>query len=107
MDIGFNELQDRLDKAKALHARLGGLLDVPAKQKKVQEMELAAADPGFWSDTRKAKAQNKALDLLKKELAEWTGTGKAVEDAGAHLELAVEAQEQSEIKEVAAALSSA
>jgi peptide chain release factor 2 len=107
MELSFKELQDRLGEAKARHFRLGSLLDVPAKQRQVAELERAAGDPGFWADTLRAKHQNKTLDILKKELAEWSGLGKALEDAGAHLELAVEAQDAGELGEVSSALSAA
>ena len=106
MDIGFNEVKLRLDKASSLYKRLGDLLDVDAKMKEVARMEAEAGDPGFWSDTRKAKAHAKQLDILKKELTEYRASGKALDDATAHYELALEAGDEGELKEIVPALAS-
>ena len=106
MVFNFGEIKNRLDGARSAQARISKLMDVPTKKAEVEDLERQSTEPGFWTDTRKAKTHSKRLDLLKKELSEFAAAGKALDDAFAHFELAHEAGDEGELKEVSEALES-
>jgi peptide chain release factor 2 len=97
----FKETGDKIDELRAFHGKLGKLLDVPKLTKEVEKRESEAADPAFWSDSKKAKKASKELNALKKKLSMWQKADKHLEDLKTHLELAQEVDDQGELKEVA------
>lgn len=99
-DPTFNEIADRLGKIREQWLRIGKVLDIPAKKKDVEKREAEAADPSFWTDSTKAKARSKELNDLKKTVGDYGKLGQAMEDLQAHLDLAQEAQDLAELKEI-------
>ncbi len=96
----FKETADKIEDLKAFHARLGKLLDVAKLSKDIEKREAEAADPSFWSDSIKAKKASKELDELKKKLGLWRKAERSIDDLAAHLELASEADDQGELREL-------
>jgi protein subunit release factor A len=96
----FKETADQIDAAAAFLSRIGKVMDVPKLKKEVEKGEEESAHPAFWTDGASARKKSKSLNDLKKAVNEWENTGRALEDLRAHLELASEADDQGELKEV-------
>jgi peptide chain release factor 2 len=96
----FSEVATRLGEEKRLLQTLGKLLDIPKREKDIAAREAETGQPQFWADSSAAKKKSKELNALKKVLAEWQKASKAIDDLSAHFELAQEAQDPGELKEV-------
>ncbi len=102
----FNEIAAKLEEQQSFLERLAKLLDIPKRKHDNSEREAEAGQPSFWIDSSKAKKKSKELNDLKKLLGEWQKAEKSLEDLKAHFELASEAQDQAEFKEVEKGLES-
>ncbi|MDE1975909.1 MAG: peptide chain release factor 2 [Elusimicrobia bacterium] len=100
----FRETADKIRELRDLHAKLGKILDVPKRRAEISARETEAAKPEFWADSAAAKKKSKELDALKKTLSRWDKAGRAVEDLETHWQLADEAQDAGELKDILAAL---
>jgi peptide chain release factor 2 len=96
----YNETEAKLQEQKAFLERLSKLLDIPKRQKDIDAREAETGQASFWADSSAAKKKSKELNELKKVLGVWQKAHKSVEDLSAHFELAHEAQDQAELKEV-------
>jgi len=103
----FAETTAKVDEMSALLGKVAKLLDLSKLRKEIDARETEASGAAFWADSVKAKKKSKELNDLKKTLAEYEKTQKAVDDLRAHCELAVEAQDEGELKEVAKGLADA
>ncbi len=97
----FTETAGKIDEVRATLEKVARLLDLNKLKKDIAAREAEAGDPAFWTDTAKAKKKPKELNDLKKALSEYEKAVSAVDDLKAHCELASEAQDEAEIKEVA------
>ena len=97
----FTETAGKIDEVRATLDKIARLLDLNKLKKDIAAREAEAGDPAFWADTAKAKKKSKELNDLKKALSEYEKAVAAVDDLKAHCELASEAQDEAEIKEVA------
>ena len=97
----FAETTAKIEEMQTLLARVAKLLDLPKLRKDVETREAEASDASFWADSIKAKKKSKELNDLKKLLAEYEKTRGTIDDLKAHCELASEAKDEGEIKEVA------
>src|SRR5262245_61478440 len=100
----FNEAADRLSKLQEQWQRIGKVLDIASKKKDLEKREAEAADPSFWTDSAKAKSRSKELNDLKKTVSDFEKLGRELDDLSAYIELAQEAEDLSELKEVQAGL---
>lgn len=82
----------------------GGFFDLPKKKDIVARLEQESANPNFWQDAQKAKAMMRDLDAAKQSIKTWNDLRSRLQDLAAHLELAEEAKDESEEKEVATGL---
>jgi peptide chain release factor 2 len=96
----FKETGDRLESAKAALAKLAKLMDPAKLRSEADAREAETADPSFWADSVKAKKKSKELNDLKKKLSEYDKAKTGLDDLKAHFELAEEAQDAAELKEV-------
>src|SRR5579859_3393357 len=103
----FAETASKIDEMGALLAKVAKLLDLPKLRKEIEAREAEAGEASFWADSAKAKKKSKELNDLKKTLAEYQGAARAIEDLKAHAELAAEAQDEGELKEVAKGIAEA
>jgi peptide chain release factor 2 len=103
----YKETKEKLQQARARLEEIGGNLDVVSKRKAAAAMEQEAGEPGFWTDTARAKKKTKELDALKKELSEYDGLQRRLSDVDAHLDLAQEAGDEGEMAEAAKSLQTA
>lgn len=78
----------------------GGFFDVPKKRELIKELEAQSSAPDFWNDPQKARPVMRALDGAKGTVELWTKLHQHVQDVGAHLDLAEEAKDETEEKEV-------
>ncbi|MFA6093101.1 MAG: peptide chain release factor 2 [Elusimicrobiota bacterium] len=99
-DPSFRETQQALlsDKEKLLS--LGKLLRIETKREELGKREAQAADPSFWTDSGKAQKLSKELNDLKKTVKEYDDALRSADDLQTHLELALEAEDLSELDEV-------
>ncbi|MBI3551789.1 MAG: peptide chain release factor 2 [Elusimicrobia bacterium] len=96
----FNDIETKLRESKDFLERLSRLLDVSKRAKDIAAREAEAAQPAFWADSAAAKKKSKELNDLKKVLGVWQKAKKNLDDLSAHFELAHEARDRGELKEV-------
>src|SRR5437660_616669 len=96
----FNDVESKLRESKAFLERLSKLLDVAKREKDIAAREAEAGQASFWSDSSAAKKKSKELNDLKKVLGVWQKAQKTLDDLAAHFELAQEAKDQGELREV-------
>ncbi|HAH07508.1 MAG TPA: peptide chain release factor 2 [Elusimicrobia bacterium] len=99
-DPQFRETQAALEAHRSKVSDLGKLLQIDAKRKDLERREAEAGSPEFWADPQKAQKLSKELNDLKKLVQAYGGAERSVCDLGAHLELALEAEDLGELKEV-------
>ncbi len=99
-DPQFREAQESLAQIRSKLESVGKLLDIPKKREEAAKREAAAADPSFWADSLKAKKLSKELNDLKKAVKEFDDATRVLGDLQAHLDLALEAEDIGELKEV-------
>ncbi len=71
------------------------VFDLAGKEKAIAEMELEAAQPGFWDDTRQARRKMQVLGRTKDTVATWQGLRSQTHSLKELTELAMEEQDQS------------
>ncbi|MBI5245472.1 MAG: peptide chain release factor 2 [Elusimicrobia bacterium] len=96
----FRETQQALESNKQKLSDIGRLLGIGARREELKRREAEAASPAFWADSQKARKLSKELNDLKKVVQEYGDAERSVGDLTAHLELALEAEELSELKDV-------
>jgi peptide chain release factor 2 len=70
--------------------RFWSVFDLPAKEKRIAELEAAAGAPGLWSDSSRAQQVMKELTALKEEVSTWGDLRRQGRDAADLLDLASE-----------------
>jgi peptide chain release factor 2 len=103
--LSYNEAKAKLEAIRKQLAVLGPTLGVEQKRKAISELEREAGEPSFWTDSVKAKAKTKELDLLKKEVSGFDAVRSKTDDVDAHLDLAHEASDEKELAEAASGIS--
>ena len=101
----FKETADKISESQAFLARVGKMIDVPKLKADISAREAESGQASFWADSSRAKKKSKELNDLKKLLGEWEKAGRTLEDLKAHLDLAEEAADAGELKEVEKGLS--
>ena len=97
----FAEVASKIEALRSDLEKVGRLIEPAKLRRDIDAREAEASDPAFWADSSKAKKKSKELNDLKKSLAEYEKAERSVSDLAAHCELAAEAQDEAEIKEVA------
>ena len=85
---------------------MGGFFDISGKKEVVKELEKQSSAPTFWQDSQTAKKIMRKLDSAKGDVELWSSLHKSLDDLSAHLELALEANDPKEEKEVSNGLAS-
>jgi len=78
----------------------GGFFDVSGKEESVPPLELKASNPDFWNDSASARKIMKEISTLKSTVDNWNKINLTWEDLNAHFELAQEANDENELKEI-------
>jgi peptide chain release factor 2 len=84
----------------------GGIFDVEAKKKRLQEIDLAAQNPDLWNRPQEMQKLNKEKTFLEKAVQEWVSFESRVSDAEVLLEMSMDAQDESTFSEAKAEVKS-
>lgn len=74
---------------------LGGIFDLPTKQKELEELEKEAMDSNFWNNSQRIQTVNQRISTLKDEMGEFDKLHNTVDDLKVLLELAIEEDDSS------------
>ena len=96
----FQETKGQIENLKDWLLNLEKLVEPQKLKSEISHREAEASQPSFWSDSGRAKKKSKELNDLKKKLEEFLSLKRDLEDIQAHLDLAYEAQDQAEFKEI-------
>ncbi|OGR81954.1 MAG: peptide chain release factor 2 [Elusimicrobia bacterium RIFCSPHIGHO2_02_FULL_57_9] len=96
----FNEAEQKIEESRAFLGRIAKMIDIPKLKKDIVARETEAGEPSFWADSSKAKKKSKELNELKKLLEQWQTMEGSLDDLKAHLDLAAEAGDAGELKEI-------
>jgi peptide chain release factor 2 len=75
----MQDIKQKIDEISSRLEKLIGVIGLPEKKKKIEELEETAAEPTLWSDPNNAKAVTQELSDLKKEVEEITELADTVE----------------------------
>lgn len=78
----------------------GGIFDIDAKLKRLEELDQAAQNPAFWNDHQQMQKLNQEKIFLEKSIADFQSLIQRIDDALVLLEMAVEAEDEDSFKEV-------
>ncbi|MCB4755666.1 MAG: peptide chain release factor 2 [Elusimicrobia bacterium] len=95
------ELREKLERLAKKIDDMGRFLDVAHKKDIVKELEQKTAADGFWNDTLAARKVMQELDAAKEAIQTWNELQQTHQDLNAHLDLAEEANDLEEEKDVA------
>ena len=84
---------------------LGGIFDLPTKQKELEELEKEAMDSNFWNNSQRVQTVNQRISTLKDEMSEFDKLHNTVDDLKVLLELAIEEDDSSMEAEIQNGLS--
>ena len=104
MEPVFEETARRLQAAHGQLGQIAHILDLPKLRRDLADREAEASAPAFWQDSSLAKKKSKELNDRKKLLGRYEQARRSIEDLQAHLDLAREAGDPGELKEVARGL---
>ena len=71
------------------------VFDLAGKEKAITEMELEAAQPGFWDDNQQARRKMQALGRVKDTVTTWQGLQSQTQSLKELTELAIAEEDQS------------
>ena len=69
---------------------LGGIFDLPTKQKELEDLEKEAMASDFWNNSQRVQTVNQGIAKLKDEISEFEKLQNTVDDLKVLLELAIE-----------------
>ncbi|RMG66362.1 MAG: peptide chain release factor 2 [Calditrichaeota bacterium] len=76
----------------------GGFFEIPRLESEIAELEKKSADPTLWENPEQAQRILKSLNDKKEKLQSWREAWQQVQDARLMLELAQEAEDAEELK---------
>ncbi len=84
---------------------LGGIFDLPTKQKELEDLEKEAMASDFWNNSQRVQTVNQGIAKLKDEISEFEKLQNTVDDLKVLLELAIEEDDSSLESEIQTGLS--
>ncbi len=96
----FQETKGQIENLKDWLSNLERLVEPQKLKSEISQREAEASQPSFWADSTLAKKKSKELNDLKKKLEEFLSLKRDLEDIQVHLDLAHEARDQAELKEI-------
>lgn len=96
-NIEFNDVDTKITEMETRVAKIGQIVNVPAKTAEIAALEQKTADPAFWNDNQAAQAVTRQLDGLKTAVSSYQNLAKQVADARAWYDLCKEMQDQTEL----------
>ena len=79
---------------------LGGIFDLPVKQKELEDLEKEAMESDFWNNSQRVQTVNQRISTLKDEIGEFEKLQNSVDDLKVLLELAIEEDDSSYESEI-------
>ncbi|HZV12264.1 MAG TPA: PCRF domain-containing protein, partial [Candidatus Kapabacteria bacterium] len=80
------------------------MFDLDGKQKKITELEAAAAEPTFWDDAKAAQSVMQQISAAKETVADYNALFSGADDVELLMDMATEANELGYTKEIEAEL---
>lgn len=80
----------------------GGIFDIDAKLKRLEELDQASQNPEVWNDHQQMQKLNQEKIFLEKSISDYQSLIQRIDDAIVLLEMAVEAEDEDSFKEVKA-----
>ncbi len=77
----------------------GTVFEIPKKEKEIEELEKKSTAPDFWNDNEKAQLTMRDLATRREWVSAWKNLDRKRQDAGAMLDLAEEANDESVYRE--------
>lgn len=99
-NIEFNDVDTKITEMETRVAKIGQIVNVPAKTAEIAALEQKTADPAFWNDNQAAQAVTRQLDGLKTAVSSYQNLAKQVADARAWYDLCKEMQDQTELAQL-------
>ena len=96
-NIEFNDVDTKITEMETRVAKIGQIVNVPAKTAEIAALEQKTADPAFWNDNQAAQAVTRQLDGLKTAVSSYQNLAKQVADARAWYDLCKEMQDETEL----------
>lgn len=103
-NIEFNDVETQIASLEARVAKIGEIVNVPAKTQEIASLEKRTAAPDFWNDNQAAQALTRQLDGLKTAVESYQALAKQVADARALYDLCKEMQDVAELQNLYASL---
>ena len=103
-NIEFKDIEQQLESLAERVAKIETIDDISGKTARLAELEKTAADPSFWSDTKKAKEVCRQIDFLKTSIRTFHALSKKMDDDKALFELCKEMQDENELAALAVSL---
>lgn len=75
-------------------AIFGGIFDLDAKKRRLEELAMSAENPAIWNDPDRMQKLNKERSFLEKAIREYEGFSQRVADAQVLIEMATEASDE-------------
>ncbi len=85
-----------------MQANSGGIFDIPAKKKRLEELVMSSENPAIWNNPSEMQKINKEKSILEKSVGEWQQLHSRSEDAQVLMEMAVEAKDEATFDELKA-----
>ncbi len=97
-------IENSLDDIFQRTEKIKNILNIPAKQKELEEQQRVSAAPNFWDDAQKAKEVSKQIDALKTDIESYQNAHSSWQDLKTLFDLACEMQDEAELDNLPAAL---
>lgn len=97
--IQFEELLLKLEGVKPEIDDLADALGLKAMKSEIQQLELKAAEPGFWDDLQNSQKVSQRTSMLKDKVEAYNKLTASYEDAHALIELADEEEDLTLLEE--------
>ncbi|MDZ7308299.1 MAG: peptide chain release factor 2 [candidate division KSB1 bacterium] len=89
------DLHTRLKEMSQRVVYLRDSLEIPKKEKEIEELEKKSSAPDFWNDNERAQAVMRELAARREWVSAWQEVERKRQDAAVMLELAEEARDES------------
>ncbi|MCK6559315.1 peptide chain release factor 2 [candidate division KSB1 bacterium] len=93
------DLHTRLKEMSQRVVYLRDSLEIPKKEKEIEELEKKSAAPDFWNDNERAQVLMRDLAVRREWVTAWQEVDRKREDAAVMLDLAEEARDESVFQE--------
>ena len=100
--LQYEELKQRVTALMPLLKELKLALNIEALEREAEELELKTTEPGFWDDTERSQKVLKRQGIVKTKIEEYNDLVNLYDDTLTLIELADEAEDESEYDEALA-----